>query len=473
MKLKRNFIFLIINCFWIASHTQSTIEFKQLKGENVPTKDVMTDINDIFHAKFPDQICKINLYTCFGGKAAHDTDSAGAHITFIGDENFIIKSHISNKLMLKMSEQYYYENSAYHMIVSAIQNSIETITVLHDGKKYLIRDPSTRVISENVIENAENELKKYQHFLKENFDMNEKDFKSHEIERWLIQSVIKGDAECFNSLLEQHSDLDINHHFQGRHHIAHAAKSAVLDIFKSILNHKDFKLGSIHDVKDVLLGCMSRPLVGNREDQLKILEAFLAYMEENEIDYNPLELCHTYSHYFDNYDKKQLTLLLESPISDPNILNEDHSSILHLAINALDADSVKLLLSNPKVDVNIRNDKGITPLHALLERAIYLDENGKDLDHKNCIRANKILKNSLIEAFLQNDRVDWAITDDEGRSYVEYAKKFNIDYDLKAMIEEKYPIIEEEPPQENLYNDIIDNEADELIEVPVEAVLQE
>jgi len=45
LKLKRNFLLLILNCFWIASYAQSTIEFKQLKGENVPTQSIIYAID--------------------------------------------------------------------------------------------------------------------------------------------------------------------------------------------------------------------------------------------------------------------------------------------------------------------------------------------------------------------------------------------------------------------------------------------
>ena len=33
-------VLLILNCFWIASYAESTIEFEQLKGENVPTQSI-------------------------------------------------------------------------------------------------------------------------------------------------------------------------------------------------------------------------------------------------------------------------------------------------------------------------------------------------------------------------------------------------------------------------------------------------
>ncbi len=40
MKLKARILLLVLNLFWMFSSSQSTVEFRQLRGENVPTQSI-------------------------------------------------------------------------------------------------------------------------------------------------------------------------------------------------------------------------------------------------------------------------------------------------------------------------------------------------------------------------------------------------------------------------------------------------
>ena len=98
-----------------------------------------------------------------------------------------------------------------------------------------------------------------------------------------------------------------------------------------------------------------------------------------------------------------VALLLDHPGIEVGATNRAGQTALHcLALNAANPDLLRRLLTNPDTDPNLKNHMGYSPLMVLLRMG------GNVVDH--------------LRAFMECDRVDLELKDQDGRSLEDLAR---------------------------------------------------